>query len=68
MLSIEEKQKIIRIRIKGHKDDIYILSEVTALLNPGDPEIDIKASEYANLVNGIKALENELSLLTNNDQ
>ena len=68
MISIEEKQKFIKIRIKGYKDEIYRLSEVTALLNPGDPEIDIKTSEYGDLVKSIKSLENELSLLTNNDQ
>jgi len=68
MLSIEEKQKLIRIRIKSYKDEIYRLYAVTALLNPGDPEIDIRASEYENLTKVIKSLENELSLLTNNDQ
>lgn len=68
MISIEEKQKIIWERLKDFQTYLNNLGSDSAILSPGDPQIDINALEYANLVRRIKALENELSLLTNNDQ
>jgi hypothetical protein len=68
MLSIEEKQKIIRIKIKNYKNAIYELSSNTSIFIVGDPQIEKNALEYSNLINCIKALENELILLTSNTQ
>ena len=68
MLSIQEKQKVINTRIKAYKDEIHKLYSDSSLLTEGDPQISINASEYSNLINYVKALHNELSLLTNNNQ
>lgn len=68
MLSIEEKQKVIRIRIRDYLDAINLIGSSTPLLVTGDAQIEINSLEYSNLVKCVKALENELNLLTNNDQ
>jgi hypothetical protein len=68
MISTEEKKKIVWIRLKEFKGSLNNLASDNSTLEPGDPQIDINALEYANLVRRIKSLENELILLTNNDQ
>lgn len=68
MISIEEKNKIILYRIRYCRDLLNNISYETPLLSFGDPQIDINSLKYADLVKRIKALENELGLLTNNDQ
>jgi len=68
MISNEEKHKIIGSRIKDYRDLINSIASNTPSLALGDPQIDINLLKYADLVKSIKALENELGLLTNNDQ